>query len=531
VSISIHAVGHASRRGAIRRVPRAAVLLTEVEDWLTTAAAETLRDHRPGLRTVDDALEVRLHPAARPVRFEASAQGVLTVTAPTIPVGPGYHTYVARLLHRLAEAVGVTWVPAAGGDGASHDAPGRSSDPTGAFFSEQRADAERGHLDWLRASLHAVHEARKQGQHGLHLATPTGVRYAFDGAVATVLGPRDDEWVARALIDPRVAADIWPWIGDAMDARYEMGVAMTLLWNEVRWRPPVNEAEVAVLDEILARLRRGQIEEPSLPWPWAAWREVFDLRGHSDPAVERLLNQGERAAAWPRSRSDVRSSRARSDGSSVRDRAGDPASIGSGIGYRRNAVTILYNGWAVDLPGSFSETRTPERWIGSDARRTVTLSAAPTTIDGTPMSTQAFLQHYTGGFEPDVLTHAVGELRGRARVTTDPSRGVVMGRVEGFSAITGSGAVIVIDVDDLDDEAWALRTWRTLRPLPGTGGSGTDLMPVGERRLWDRREPHERRSGGDRREGERRAAWRGDEDRRGSPPPEAPAEAAEAGAS
>ena len=68
MSISIHAVGHASRRGAIRRVPRAAVLLTEVEDWLTTAAAETLRDHRPGLRTVDDALEVRLHPAARPVR-------------------------------------------------------------------------------------------------------------------------------------------------------------------------------------------------------------------------------------------------------------------------------------------------------------------------------------------------------------------------------------------------------------------------------------------------------------------------------
>jgi hypothetical protein len=200
------------------------------------------------------------------------------------------------------------------------------------------------------------------------------------------------------------------------------------------------------------------------------------------------------------------------------------------IGYRRGPVTILYNGWAVDLPGSFSETRTTDRWIGSDARRTVTLSAAPTTIDGSPMSTQAFLQHYTGGFESDVLTHAVGELRGRARATTDPSRGVVVGRIEGFSAITGSGAVIVIDIDDLDDEAWAVRTWRTLRPLPGTGGAGSDLMPVGERRLWDRREPHDRRRGGERRQGERRAEWRGDEDRRDAAAPAAPSAAADANA-
>ncbi|HEY7132958.1 MAG TPA: hypothetical protein VH440_11940 [Candidatus Limnocylindrales bacterium] len=530
MSISIRAVGHASRRGAIRRVPRPAALLEEVEAWLTTAAAETVRGHRPGLRTDDGALEVRLHPAARPVRFEASEQGVLTATATTIPVGPGYHTYIARLLHRLADAIGVTWAPAADPDGGAGEVADRSADPTGAFFSEVRTDAERGHLDWLRASLHAVHEARRQGQHGLHLATPAGVRYSFDGAVATVLGPRDDDWVARALADPRVAADIWPWIGDAMDARYELGVAMTLLWNEVRWRPPVNQAEVEVLDEVLARLRRGQIEDPSLPWPWAAWREVFDLRGHVDPSVERLLDQGVRAATWSRNRSDLRSPDARSDGSSVRARSDDDVADDRAIGYRRGPVTILYNGWALDLPGSFSETRTADRWIGSDARRTVTLSAAPTTIDGSPMSTQAFLQHYTGGFETDVLTHAVGELRGRARATTDPSRGVVVGRIEGFSAITGSGAVIVIDIDDLDDEAWAVRTWRTLRPLPGTGGGGSDLLPAGERRLWDRREPHDRRRGGERRQGERRAAWRGDADRRAAAPPATPSTAADANA-
>ena len=250
MSITIRAVGQAGRRGATRRVPNTATLLGDIDEWLPGATSGALRGHVSGARTPDGAIEVALHPAARPIRIEASDEGRVVVTAMTVPVGPGYHTYVASLLDRLGDELGITWAklatPPPGAPGrvaavsvtgatatADSDAatdPSASIDPTGAFGSGDRHDAERGHLGWLRSALIAVRDARRQGATGLHLATPPGVRFTFDGAVATVLGPRDDAWLERALADPRVAADVWPWVADAMDARYLLGRALTLMW-------------------------------------------------------------------------------------------------------------------------------------------------------------------------------------------------------------------------------------------------------------------------------------------------------------
>src|SRR5262249_58248403 len=93
-------------------------------------------------------------------------------------------------------------------------------------------------------------DARAKGATRLQLATPPGVRYTFDGAVATVVGPRDDAWLERALVDPRVAADIWPWVADAMDARYHLGRVLAMLWNDVHWRAPAGPGEAAMIDDI-----------------------------------------------------------------------------------------------------------------------------------------------------------------------------------------------------------------------------------------------------------------------------------------
>ena len=318
-----------------------------------------------------------------------------------------------------------------------------SSDPTGAFFSGERQDAERGHLAWLRSSLIAVRDARRQGASALHLATPVGVRYTFDGAVATVMGPRDDDWVERALADPRVAVDIWPWYADVTDARFHLGRALTLLWNEVRWRPRVGTQEVAVLDDVLGTLRYAYPLEPGLAWPWAAWQEAFALRGHNDPSTYQLL---QRATA-----------RATSG-------TGEVAPAAQPVGYRRQPVTILQGGWAVDLPGSFGDSRTEERWSGSDAARTVTLSAEPMTVDDRPMTAAEFLAAYSADLGPDAVEHHDGAIRGRARIASDASTGVEVGRLDGFSAVPGSGAAIRIEFEDPADWKWALDTWRGLRP-------------------------------------------------------------------
>ena len=504
MSITIHAVGQTARRGATFRVPNAAALLTIVEEWLAEGAVDTMRGHAPGERTAGEAeaFEASFHPAARPVRFEATDTGRLTVEAQTVPVGPGYHTFIASLLRRMGDELDIAWSPAAGENGASVAAappepeprargvgravlsrataisktavlsrvPGvsedeelePSSDPTGTFFTGNRADAERGHLGWLRSGLLAVQNARRQGGTGLHLGTPPGVRYMFDGAVATVLGPRDDAWLERALADPRAASDIWPWVADAMDARYHLNRALALLWNDVRWRPPVGDRETGVLDDVLATLRHAYPLEPGLPWPWAEWREAFVLRGQNDPAtfqmLQRVTTQAGLRPPEPPPGVALLGQSPLPGGSQV-----DPAAGGL-IGYRRRPVTIVHEGWALDLPGSFSEERTAEEWSGRDAGREVTLAATETASGGQPMSADAFLREFATGLGRDAIEHEAGPVRGRARLSSDPSTGVEVATVEGYSAVRGSGAVIRIVIEDPEDWKWALDTWRSLRP-------------------------------------------------------------------
>jgi hypothetical protein len=457
LSITIRAVGQAGRRGATRRIPNAATLLGLIDEWLPDGASGALHGHVPGARTPDGAIEVVLHPAARPLRIEATDDGQVAVTAMTVPVGPGYHTFVASLLDRMGDELGVPWaklatpppgapgrVSASTASGAAAE-PGEvpaSTDPTGAFGSGDRHDAERGHLGWLRSALIAVRDGRRQGATGLHLATPPGVRYTFDGAVATVLGPRDDAWLERALADPRVAADVWPWVADAMDARYLLGRVLSHLWLDVRWRPPIDAVESQLVDEILATLRRAYPLEPGLAWPWREWRELFELRGQADPATRALLDRGAGAVV---------------DGGSDPD---GPAPIG----YHRRPVTIVHEGWALEVPGSFTGRRTSEEWTGGEAGRNITLAGTETAENGHPMTADRFLQQVAAHLGRDAIEHDDGVVRGRARLASDPSSGVEVATVEGFSAVHGRGAAIRIEIDDPQDWKWALDTWRALRP-------------------------------------------------------------------
>ena len=69
------------------------------------------------------------------------------------------------------------------------------------------------------------------------------MRFGFEGALATALGPRDDAWLERALADPRIAIDILPWWADAADGRFLLNRALSLMWTEVRWRRPAVDGE------------------------------------------------------------------------------------------------------------------------------------------------------------------------------------------------------------------------------------------------------------------------------------------------
>ncbi|MFP5342915.1 MAG: hypothetical protein ACLGIJ_08330 [Candidatus Limnocylindria bacterium] len=141
-----------------------------------------------------------------------------------------------------------------------------------------------------------------------------------------------------------------------------------------------------------------------------------------------------------------------------------PAGLGTvdaaPIGYRRAPVTIAHEGWVLTVPGTFAERRTTDEWWGGGPGRSITLAATATG----GLSAQAFLHQVAADLGPEALHHEAGEVRGRARITTDASSGLEVGVLEGFAAVTGSGAAIRIEFDDGADYAWALQMWRSLRP-------------------------------------------------------------------
>lgn len=416
-----HAQGHASKRGIIPRLPTGERLLGDVEAWLTAEYAETvMTTARRTLPGGGARLAVRLHPAAPDLVLEAADSGLVTATAETSPVGPGYHRFVGRVLDRLGLELSIAWT---------------RDHPAAELTFWERPAVERAYLAWLGPTLVAARAAVRAGERRIHVGLPTDTRFGTDGAVTTALGPRDGEWLEAAVGDPRVAVDVTPWWADATDGRYLLNRALCLMWRDVRWRPPVADGEADLLDEIHRLLARAFPIEPGLPYPWHAWAELVAIRGIRDGMARQVTD---RAAAVP-----------------------PPATP---LGYRRDPVTISHAGWALEIPGTFAERRTAEEWWGGGSGRSITLAAVETGGERGPLSASAFLDQVASDLGADGLTHHLGSVLGRARMTTDTSSGVEVGVVEGYAAVTGSGAAIRILFDDPEDWRWALDTWRALAP-------------------------------------------------------------------
>jgi hypothetical protein len=416
VEVGLSRVGQAAKRGIAHRIPRPEAMSASIETWLGAEPSEQVRTVR---RSSDEdgrwRTQASLHPSAPDVVFIVDVAGAVEVTAVTAFTGPGYHTYLSRLLERIGEELAIVWSP---------------QDPL-----PTRADVERTHLSWLRAQLVRTAEARRTGSPAVHLGTPPGVRYRIKGALATSLGPRTDEWLARAMADPRVAIDVWPWFSDAMDGRYHLDRALCLLWTEIRWRPPADDAERATILETLGHLRRAHVLEPGLDVPWREWLELLALVGEPEP----LRATVEMRAATV-----------------------DPATLR--LGYRRDPVTITHGGWTLDIPGGFAERRSEAEWWGGDGGRSIALQPLRPPVGDGRLPADRVLDSIAGDLGPEALDHRSNGLLGRARMRTDDASGLSIGVVEGYVAIAGRGASVRVEFDDPAEWQWALDRWRELRP-------------------------------------------------------------------
>jgi len=413
---SIEIDGQASRRGLIPRMPAGERLLADIATWLSTEYGDHVRRPRTHVPAEGFAeLGASLHPAAPDVVLTATDAGRVTVRAETAAAGPGYHRFVGRVLERMATVASIEW----------------ATEDGDVFAFADRPVVERAYLGWLGPTLGQARNARRRGEAGIQLGLPAWTRFTFDGAIATALGPRDDAWIDAAIADRHVATEITPWWVDATDPGYLLNRALVLMWTEVRWRRPAIASETEVLAEVHQLLTRAYPIEPDLPYPWHEWAEIVAYRGIDDAMARQVIA---RAAAAP-------------------------APV-QAIGYRRRPVRISHEGWSLEVPGEFAERRTPEEWWAGGPGRRITLAAVATG----PMTAQAFVSQFAADLGDDGLNHRSGELVGRARITTDPSSGLEIGVLDGYSAVTGSGAVIRIEFDNAADWQWAIDLWRSLAP-------------------------------------------------------------------
>ena len=211
-------VGQASRRGMILRVPSGDSLLGSVEAWLLAEYGEMVRSTmRRTLEGGDAELSVALHPAAPDLLVSAGDTGRVVATAETETVGPGYHRFIGRLLERMGLDLSISWDRSV--------AEPTPEDP-GTTFAD-RTVTERGYLGWLGQTLVGARASRAARGVQLQVGVPGDTRYTFDGAIATVLGPRDDAWLEAAVADTRIATDITPWWADATGGQTLLNRALT----------------------------------------------------------------------------------------------------------------------------------------------------------------------------------------------------------------------------------------------------------------------------------------------------------------
>ncbi len=368
-------------------------------------------------------LALSLHPAAGPVQLYHLGN-TLRLEASTGSAGPGYHARVCELADAIASTLSLTWTA--------------ELDPALCFAHRDLAALERAQLAWLEGTAKEILALARDGASGFAICLPDGLEVAHEGLVATPLGPRDRAWVERVSVDPRAGIDAFPWWAPGTDAAYHRGVALALMWLEVRWRKPLDSRERDVLDRVVTALERAHALEPDASYPWAAWAEAFELLGEESLRATRAHLKALEAPKAP------------------------PGKVTPRPGYRRLAVRVtLSGGWSIVIPGELAE-RWEERgtWVGWDATRSLWITSAEAPEGHDTTQTLEGLPPLEG--DTDTLAMERGPIRGAVRFGTREEDGKTL-QVGHAQAALGSHLVLCTFIATREDEREAfLEMWGSL---------------------------------------------------------------------
>ncbi|MBK9769544.1 MAG: hypothetical protein IPP57_01720 [Candidatus Obscuribacter sp.] len=223
-----------------------------------------------------------------------------------------------------------------------------------------------------------------------HLAMPfDGHQFDVPQPILTQLGPRDSQWLTSVIEDPTRGNDIFPWWEDGHGAEYHLGRALCYMWNALRWREPLTEAEAELLESILQHLDSAYGLDPDLAYPWREWDEIIGFMGANYELSELIEENAEKAEML----------------------------LGENnlIGYRRKDVRKnLGGGWSVALPGTFvEEMEEGQTFLAYDETKNVRVTCMSASDNsGQPLSAEEIL-HKIRVFD-DPMSYERGRVLGRA---------------------------------------------------------------------------------------------------------------------
>lgn len=368
------------------------------------------------------AVFVRLHPAAEDVEFVDVGGRRLLVAASTSGAGPGYHAYLVDVLDDLSRYVPLEWAPF--GEDQEY------SDETGYFESRDFVELQHQMLLWLRAL--AKHCA--DGEEGIQVALPLTHQFVAPGFALTPMGVRDRAWFQSVSEDPRRGIDFFAWWERGKQAQYHLGLALSRMWTEVRWRLPDSDEERKVLSEVLDALETSFKLDPSKEYPWAEWREILDLTERRGKVADHVRKRAVNSEA-------------------------------PSIGYRRFPVRAsLVGGWSIRLDGAMSEEWDDRgTFCASFGGRTVWFTAFRIPERASGMSPEEILGERSG--EPgEHFEWRDGALLSRALLKRSVEDGADFWLLKTDSVAPPRRAACTICFHDDGDRDWALATWKSLSP-------------------------------------------------------------------
>lgn len=379
-------------------------------------------------------LAALLYPAAEPLFFVWDPSGQVGASARTSSGGPGYHEHAVRIVRAVGERCQIDWDWSDDETGfATHNDFGALQDAMAEFLS---------HL----ARIFTSRQADPSATLAANMPLPAPIPARGGPFSITPLGPRSLEWwqaCAQGRNLTEAAADFFPWWNRGTDADFFRKLGLVLLWTQVRWRPPEDEAE-----EQDARLAL----------------ECFDRAAELDPTIQ--LPEAEIA--------ELRTYLSL-------DEDDEPPTPAPGlIGYFRAELNRPLPGdWTIILPGYWQESFDEENgtltlWHRDRAVHVTTYTFEPEPGHAAPDPDEV------ARLDPEVVPDGAehfefreGGRVGRAWIgpqEEDGQAGIVL---QGCIAAPGVAAEVTIWFESPDDRAWAEATFRSVEHA-GSGEPAAD---------------------------------------------------------